>query len=62
MIYQQYSIATLVQDHNFTIVKQAIWPIIIWRKNKTNFESKEVETSGPGFWNSLPKETKEIIS
>ena len=28
------------------------------RKNRTNFASKGVKTSGPGFWNSLPKEIK----
>ena len=28
------------------------------RKNRTNFASIGVKTSGPSFWNSLPKEIK----
>ena len=28
------------------------------RKSRTNFASRGVKTSGPGFWNSLPKEIK----
>ena len=50
--------ATLVNDHKFTIEIQVNMANYNLRKNITNFASKGVKTSGPRFWNSLPKEIK----
>ena len=48
----------LVNDHKFTIEIQVNMANYNLRKNITNFASKGVKTSGPSFWNSLPKEIK----
>ena len=58
MIYQQYLRTTFSkrsQVHNRDTRNMTNYNL---RKNRTNSASKGVKTSGPGFWNSLPKEIK----
>ena len=62
MIYQQYLRTTLIHGYKFTIEIQENMTNYNLRKNRTNFTFKEVKTSGPGFWNSLPKEIKLSLS